>query len=346
MSTEKTKATPKPISWLDVAWEEWSEGSRFGERYRHLSRAAVGESYRVGVAIEELEPGRQSAPAHYHIFEEEHVYILEGRLTLRLGADTHDMKAGDYVCFPAGQKAGHCLINNSGATCRYVIVGERNPNEVAVYTDSSKVLVRALGRHAIFDMAARRDYWEGENTGASIGEAPLSDVVNNAPEAPVVTKAPISAHDVEWRDEGAPGSTRFGGRSKHLTDAAVGPTYHVGMLIEAPAPGMRLAPKHYHMLEEEHAFVLDGQVTLLLGDERFDMKAGDYICFPAGQKIGHSFMNGGTGPCSYLMIGEHNPNDVCIYPDSNKMAVNALRTRNSIFDMSGVKDYWDGEAAS
>jgi len=143
MSAERI--TPvQPFSSQGVAWEEWSEGPRFGQRYRHLSRAAMGENYRVGVAIEELPPGKQSTPAHYHIFEEEHVYILEGALTVRIGAETHEMKAGGYVCFPAGQKAGHCLINNSGAPCRYVIVGERNPNEVAVYTDSNKVLVRAL----------------------------------------------------------------------------------------------------------------------------------------------------------------------------------------------------------
>jgi uncharacterized cupin superfamily protein len=46
------------------------------------------------------------------------------------------------------------------------------------------------------------------------------------------------------------------------------------------------------------------------------------------------------------MIGERNPNDVCIYPDSNKMAVNALRTKDAIFDMSRVRKYWDGEQTS
>lgn len=337
---------PKPVSCADVAWEEWSEGTRFGERYRHLTRAAVGESYRVGVAIEELEPGRQSTPAHYHVFEEEHVYILDGRLTVRMGADTHAMEAGDYVCFPAGQKAGHCLINDSAATCRYVIVGERNQNEVAVYTDSSKVLVRTLGQHAIFDLAARRGYWDRENTGLPKEEKPKADAAGIPPvppDPPARASPPISSHEVAWRDEGPPGSTRFGGRSKHLTDAAIGPSYHVGMLIEAPGPGMRLAPRHYHMLEEEHALILEGEVTLLLGDERFAMKAGDYVCFPAGLQVGHSFMSSGTGPCSYLMIGEHSPNDVCVYPDSNKMAVHALRKRNAIFDMAGVREYWDGE---
>ena len=343
MSPEKI-APPKPISSLDVAWEEWSEGPRFGERYRHLSRAAMGENYRVGVAIEELEPGRQSTPAHYHIFEEEHVYILEGALTVRIGADTYDMKAGDYVCFPAGQKAGHCLVNNSGATCRYVIVGERNPNEVAVYTDSKKVLVRALGRDAIFDLAARRGYWDGENTGRPQGERPPSDVVAEALEAPIKPNPPISSHDIAWDERRlGPG---FVDRNKHLTYAAIGEDYHIGILIEGPPPGMRSAPKHYHMLEEEHALILEGQAALLFGDQRYEMKAGDYVCFPAGQKVGHSFMNSGAGPCSYLMIGERNPNDVCVYPDSNKMGVRALRAKDSIFDMSGVRKYLDGEQTS
>ncbi len=344
MSTEKV--TPlKPLSSLDVAWEEASEGSRFALRYRHLSRAAIGEDYRVGVAIEELAPGKQSSPAHYHIFEEEHVYILEGALTVRIGSDTYEIKTGDYVCFPAGQKAGHCLVNNSGATCRYVIVGEHNPNEVAVYTNSKKVLVRALGRRAIFDLAATCSYWDGENTGLPESERRLPpDVLAEALKAPIKPKPPISSHDLAWDER--PLGPGFVDRNKHLTYAAVGENYHVGILIEGPLPGTRLAPKHYHMLEEEHALILEGQVTLLLGDERYGMKAGDYVCFPAGQKVGHSFMNTGTGPCSYLMIGEHNPNDVCVYPDSNKVGVNALRTKDSIFDMSGVRNYLDGELTS
>jgi uncharacterized cupin superfamily protein len=337
-------AALKPISSLDVAWEEWLDVPRFGMRYRHLTLAAIGKDYRVGVAIEELPPGRQSTPAHYHIFEEEHVYVLEGALTARIGANTYEMKAGDYVCFPAGQKAGHCLINASGATCRYVIIGERNPNEVVVYTDSHKVLVRALGRRAVFDLTARRGYWDGENTGLPGTEIPPSDPVDSAPELPVMPKPPISSHEVAWKDtrEG----TRFGGRSKHLTYAAVGEKYHVGMRIESPASGMRLAPKHYHMLEEEHALILDGQVTLLLGDERYEMKTGDYVCFPAGRKVGHSLLNSGKGPCSYLMIGERNPNEVCVYPDSNKIAVDALGPQNAIFDASVVRNYWDGEQTS
>ena len=336
MSTESYPAS-KTIASLDVPWEDWNVAPRFQARYKHLSLAGLGASYRVGIAIEELPPAKQSAPVHYHIFEEEHIYLLEGTLTVRLGTETFEMNAGDYVCFPAGQKAGHCLLNKTDATCRYVIVGENNPNEVVVYPDTHKVLTRSLGRRAIFDLRTRRNYWDGEDTGLPAGELPNDGIVS-APEVPVKPQPPISEQNVAWEEtrEGP----RFGGRAKHLTYAAVGKNYHVGMMIESPAPGMRLAPKHYHLLEEEHALILEGDVTLLLGDERYAMKAGDYVGFPAGRKVAHAFLNSGTGPCRYLMIGERNPNDVCVYPDSNKMSISALGT---VFDMSGVRNYWDGE---
>lgn len=337
--SEQTPTPPRPIRCADVAWQEYSEGTRFGGRYRHLTLAAMGKGYHVGVSIEELPPGKTTNPAHYHIFEEEHVYILEGTLTARIGAERFEMSAGDYVCFPAGQKAGHCLVNQSEAACRYVMVGENNPNEVCVYTDSGKVLVRALGRRAIFDMAATRHYWQGEDTGVPQEVRDPGPVYATDATPP---KRPVAPADVEWNVEGE--GPRFGGRSKHLTYAAMGsPDYHVGMLIEQPAPGMRLCPTHYHMLEEEHALILDGEVTLIFGDERIPLSPGDYVCFPAGQKIGHSFMNSGSGPCSYLMIGERNPNDVCVYPDSNKMFVRALRTEQDVFDMSATRRYFDGE---
>jgi len=75
------------------------------------------------------------------------------------------------------------------------------------------------------------------------------------------------------------------------------------------------------------------------------MKPGDYVCFPGGMKIGHSFLNSGSGPASYLIIGEHKAADVCVYPDSNKLAVNALQVRESVFDMGATRGYWDGEEA-
>lgn len=167
MSSASNSTAPRgPISSNDVTWETWSKGARFGSRFKHLTIAAVGENYRVGVQIEELAPGAQSSPAHYHMLEEEQVFVLEGRVTLRLGSERHEMNAGDHVCFPAGQAAGHCLLNESDSVCRLLVIGEKNPNEVCVYTDSQKVMVRSLGRGTnIFDKTLTKDYWDGEDLG-------------------------------------------------------------------------------------------------------------------------------------------------------------------------------------
>ena len=159
------RITPRPpISVESVPWETWAEGTRFGSRYRHLTMAATGKGYRVGVQIEELAPGKQSAPAHYHRREEEHLLVLAGSCTLRLGEATFRLETGDYACFPAGQRAGHCLVNEGSAVCRLLVIGERSPDEVCVYTDSDKVMVRSLGE--IYDRGTIRQYWDGEPTGA------------------------------------------------------------------------------------------------------------------------------------------------------------------------------------
>lgn len=152
----------RPVATESVPWEDWHEGTRFGSRFRHLTTAAIGKGYHVGVQIEELAPGKQTAPAHYHMLEEEHVLVLDGTCTLRLGDERLPLRAGDYACFPAGQKVGHCLVNEGTETCRFLVIGERSPNEVCVYPDSGKVLVRSL--HEIYDRRAIRAYWDGEST--------------------------------------------------------------------------------------------------------------------------------------------------------------------------------------
>jgi uncharacterized cupin superfamily protein len=152
------KQVTVPFSVDDVPWEEWHQGERFGSRMRPIGKYGGGS--RVGVVMEELAPGKQSCPAHYHLLEEEHLLILEGQATLRMGEQTYEVSAGDYVCFPAGQAVAHTLLNNGTAPCRFLIIGEDNPYDVVVYPDSEKVLVRAT--QEIYRQASL-DYWEGED---------------------------------------------------------------------------------------------------------------------------------------------------------------------------------------
>ena len=99
-----------PIAIDSVPWSEDGQGERFAMRYRVLSDTRK-DGRKIGIAYEELPPGKQSVPFHYHLLEEEHLIALEGEATLRLGEERHRIKAGDYVGFPAGQRAGHCLVN-------------------------------------------------------------------------------------------------------------------------------------------------------------------------------------------------------------------------------------------
>jgi uncharacterized cupin superfamily protein len=149
-----------PVCSDAVAWEPFDHG-RFGSRFRHLTRAVMGKTpYHVGVAIEELPPGKQSCPLHFHMLEEEHLLVLEGECTLRLGERRIRFAAGDYACFPAGAKVGHCLVNETDKPCRYVVIGEDNPNESCVYPDSNKVSNRWLGER--YDRAAQMEYFDRE----------------------------------------------------------------------------------------------------------------------------------------------------------------------------------------
>lgn len=153
--------TPKgPIAIDSVPWTDWGQGERFGLRFRVLSNSRTG-GRKIGMSYEELPPGKQSVPFHYHLLEEEHIVALDGEATLRLGDQRLPIRAGDYVCFPAGQRAGHCLINETDAPFRYIMIGDREPAEVCVYPDSNKVLINALDR-AILRDGARLDYWDGE----------------------------------------------------------------------------------------------------------------------------------------------------------------------------------------
>jgi uncharacterized cupin superfamily protein len=157
-SHNPTTNTFEPFSEADVPWEGYEEGTKFGSRWKRMGKFGGGSH--VGVSIEELSPGKQSSPFHYHMMEEEHLYALSGTATLRLGEKRYTLKPGDYCCFPAGQRAGHCLINEGSEVFRYIMIGESNPNEVCVYPDGQRVGIRSLSQG--FELTATKDYWDGE----------------------------------------------------------------------------------------------------------------------------------------------------------------------------------------
>lgn len=157
MTEKRTEPQGKLVHIDDVPWEEWSHEERFGSRTKSVGAAAG--SIQIGVNIEELAPGKQSSPFHYHLLEEEHVLVLEGEATLRWGDQTFPLKKDDYICFPARDAMGHCIINESDASFRFLIIGNRAKADICVYPDSNKIMCRA-SREVYKKVPV--DYWEGE----------------------------------------------------------------------------------------------------------------------------------------------------------------------------------------
>ena len=105
--------------------------------------------------------GKQSGPYHYHMREEEHFYVLEGRCVLRSGEDRHELETGDYVCFPAATGVAHALENPHGEDCRLLTIGAFDPTEICVYPDSGKIKLREIEATVRWPQESL-DYWNGE----------------------------------------------------------------------------------------------------------------------------------------------------------------------------------------
>lgn len=180
-------ATPnEPIASTTLAFDRWQEGARFGGGEIPLSD--LGGAARIGVNLVELAPGRQSCPAHWHLREEEHFYVLTGRCVLRSGEQRFEMGPGDYVCFPAGTRVAHCFENPYDAPCTVLAIGNRDDDEIAVYPDSGKAKLRALGRIVPWPPAPDGeglDYWQGEATTVPLTPAPSPEAIAAARKAQV-----------------------------------------------------------------------------------------------------------------------------------------------------------------
>ncbi|PMB19605.1 cupin [Fischerella thermalis CCMEE 5319] len=88
-----------------------------------------------GVNLVKLEPGSSSALRHWHSRQDEFIYVLEGELTLITDTGAEVLKPGMAAGFPAGEANGHHLVNRTSTVAVYLEVGDRTPNDQAIYPD-------------------------------------------------------------------------------------------------------------------------------------------------------------------------------------------------------------------
>jgi uncharacterized cupin superfamily protein len=82
-------------------------------------------------------------------------------------------------------------------------------------------------------------------------------------------------------------------------------------------PGKAAWPCHWHAANEEAIVVVEGTGTLRLGEERVEVRAGDYVTLACG--VAHQLINSGTGPLRYWCFSTKLDPEVVGYPDSGKV---------------------------
>jgi uncharacterized cupin superfamily protein len=100
----------------------------------------------------EVPPGAESTEYHLHHFEDECVYVLEGRATVTLDEQTHELEAGDFVGLPAGGPA-HVFHNPGPDPLRCLVVGQRLDHDVGDYPRLGKRLYRNGDQWNLVDLA-------------------------------------------------------------------------------------------------------------------------------------------------------------------------------------------------
>src|SRR6201988_2429557 len=98
----------------------------YDEPCRARQRTRLGDAAgltQFGVNLLRLPPGQWSSQRHWHVGEDEFVYVLEGEVVLVTAAGEVVRRTGDCAGFQAGVADGHHLQNRSGKEAVLLEVG-------------------------------------------------------------------------------------------------------------------------------------------------------------------------------------------------------------------------------
>jgi uncharacterized cupin superfamily protein len=279
--------------------------------------AAAGAA-RTGLSRYRIAAGERAMPVHVHADEEELFYVLDGE-----GLSWQDGRA-----YPV--RAGDCILHRPDAEA-HTILGAGDGLDVLAFSGGSDTGLTWLPR--------ARAWWNGPHWLPHDGPNPFDaeeaagplDVPEPETERPPTI---VALDDVPPEDYTGGGDVVAVRRD--FGDVLESTRSGVGHLVVAP--GTLSAPPHCHAAEEEIFFVLDGDGTLLLGDEEHPVRPGSVVARPPGTGVAHAFRAGGGG-LTLLAFGTREPNDIVYFSRSGKVALRGIRARFLIQQV----EYWDGE---
>jgi len=130
--------------------DEASDRAGYGWSGARLGRQVGSEQ--VGVLLLELAEGQRSHPYHFHHEREEWALVVAGSPSLRTPAGERTLRAGDAVCFPAGEAGAHELTGPGTV----LLLSDNRAPATAEYPERG--LLAAGGR--VFRLADAVDLWE------------------------------------------------------------------------------------------------------------------------------------------------------------------------------------------
>jgi uncharacterized cupin superfamily protein len=301
--------------WDDVKTHRSEEGHLCAD-WQDLGRAAG--TVNVGLKRVKIDSCKWSTPAHIEGAEEEIVFVLDGSGLSWQDGETYEIGEGDCVVHPPGRWAHTLRAGMDGL--KVLIYGMRVPLQTAH-------LPRA-------NVSWLFPSW----TNAGDVDHPWAlEIAAGEPQAGEAQPRPsniINVNDIKL-EEWVPGGD-FAITTGYIARHAGAKL--TGLNLDIIHPGKRNGTSHIHSAEEELFVVLEGNGLFLLGDEEHPIREGHVISCPAGGRIGHSFRAGESG-MRLLVYGTRDPNDICFYPDSNKLYFRGLGVITRIEQL----DYLDGE---
>ena len=111
----------------------------------------------------------------------------------------------------------------------------------------------------------------------------------------------------------------------------------IGFHIIEVEPDCETTEHHLHYYEDECIYVLAGTATALIGDDSFDIKAGDFIGYRKGG-LAHSIKNTGDETLRCIVVGERLSHDVGDYPRQRKRIYRNVGMKWNLVDLDAIAE--------